>query len=319
VKRPSRAAWIAICVGSLSVVSEAQTFRSTTELVSLNVTVLGANAQPVQGLTSEHFEVREDGVVQAVQFFAAGDTPIDVMLLLDTSSSMAGSMPFVQQAATNFVDVLRPGDRAAIMGISSGLRVLQPITDDVAALRHAIRETRAAGRTALFASIYTALSELTKLRRQDHGVVRRQAMVVLTDGHDTSSTFPFSEVLAAVRRHAVPVYTIAPRLEPASRSLRESTLGESTSQQDFELKTLAVETGARSFFPVTLRDLSGIYGDIANELSHQYSIGYQSSNRVDAGVFRRIALRVSAPGVKWRTRTGYLAEEPGRRASVERR
>src|SRR5688572_27947037 len=90
--RRGRAVWVAICVGSLSVVSEAQTFRSTTELVNLNVTVTGANANPVSGLTSAQFEIREDGVVQDVKFFAAGDTPIDVLLLLDTSSSMSSSM-----------------------------------------------------------------------------------------------------------------------------------------------------------------------------------------------------------------------------------
>lgn len=312
-----RAVWVAICVGSLSVVSEAQTFRSTTELVNLNVTVTGANANPVSGLTSAQFEIREDGVVQDVKFFAAGDTPIDVLLLLDTSSSMTGSMQFVQAAATRFVDALRTGDRAGIMGISNGLRILQPVTEDAAALREAIRSTRAAGRTALYASIYTALNELAKLRRVDNGV-RRQAIVVLTDGQDTSSVFGFNELLPAVRRHAVPIYAVAPRPSQTLRTQREAIFGESTAEQDFELKTLAAETGARAFFPVTLRDLSGIYGDIANELAHQYSIGYQSSNRSHDGVFRRIALRVSAPGVRWRTRTGYQANEDGRRAGPAR-
>jgi hypothetical protein len=84
--------------------------------------------------------------------------------------------------------------------------------------------------------------------------------------------------------------------------------GESTSRQDFELRTIATDTGARAFFPVTLRDLSGIYGDIANELAHQYSLGYQSTNAAHDGAFRRIVLRVIAPNVQWRTRTGYQAE-----------
>lgn len=65
--------------------------------------------------------------------------------------------------------------------------------------------------------------------------------------------------------------------------------------------------GARAFFPVVLQELAGVYQDIANELAHQYSLGDESSNaRLDGG-FRRIGLRVGAPGVKWRTRAGYLA------------
>lgn len=299
---------VVACVGGLSAVSAAQTFRSATELVNLNVTVVGPDASHVPGLTSEQFEVREDGIVQPLKFFAAGETPVDVMLLLDTSSSMTDSMPFVRAAASRFVGALRSGDRAGVMGISNGLRVLQPLTGDVDALNEAIKTTRAAGRTPLYASIYSALNELEKIRRQPDGGVRRQAMVVLTDGNDTASAFGFEELLPVVRRHAVPVYTIAPRPAQELRILRESAFGETTSRQDFELRTIATDTGGRAFFPVALRDLSGIYGDIANELAHQYSLGYQSTNAAHDGAFRRIALRVIAPNVQWRTRTGYQTE-----------
>lgn len=300
---------IVACVGGLSVVSAAQTFRSATEIVNLNVTVVGPDASHVAGLTSEQFEIREDGIVQPLKFFAAGDTPVDVLLLLDTSSSMSESMTFVRAAATRFVEALRSGDRAGVMGISNGLRVLQPLTSDTAALDEAIRGTHAMGRTPLYASIYAALTELEKIRRQErNGAVRRQALVVLTDGNDTASAFGFEELQPVVQRQAVPIYAIAPRPAPKARLQRESIFGESTSRQDFELRTLATDTGGRAFFPVTLRDLSGIYGDIADELAHQYSLGYQSSNVSHDGAFRRIALRVIAPNVKWRTRTGYVAE-----------
>ena len=306
-------ACLAVCVLVISqLVASAQTprFRSATELVNLNVTVLGANAQPVDGLTAEQFEIFEDGVRQDLQFFAPGDMPLDVVVLLDTSASMAGSLPLVQNAASRFAQALRADDRATIMGISGGLRVLQTFTSDKSALVTAITATKPAGRTPLYASIYTALNELDKVRKA-YDVPRRQAIVVLSDGQDTASGFEFDELMKSVRRQAVPIYTIAPRPSKTIKAQREAVFGENTHEQDFELRKLATETGARAFFPVALHELAGVYSDIATELAHQYSLGYQSTNANADGTFRRIALRVTVPGVKWRTRAGYLALADG--------
>jgi Ca-activated chloride channel family protein len=289
--------------------AQVTTFKSSTELVNLNVTVTDAAAKPVTGLTADRFQIFEDGVPQNVQFFAPGDMPLDVVILLDTSASMTGSMPLIQQAATRFARALRTTDRASVMGISSGLRVLQEITGDFDAVERAIRGSKAAGRTPLYASIYTALRELDKLREQAT-TPRRQAIVVLSDGQDTASLFGFNELLEAVRRSAVPIYTISPRPTKTIMAQRESIFGETTRTQDFEMRKLAAETGARAFFPVQIHELTGVYDDIANELAHQYSLGYQSTNAQRDGGFRRIALKIDVPGARWRARTGYVADGP---------
>jgi Ca-activated chloride channel homolog len=151
------------------------------------------------------------------------------------------------------------------------------------------------------------LNELAKQRRSAPDAARRQAIVVLSDGQDTSSMFTFDELLTEVRRSAVPIYAIAPRPSNMTKAMRANFYGQSTSLADFELKKLAMETGGRSFFPVSLVEISGIYDDIASELASQYSIGYQSSNRARTGTFRRIALKILAPGLTWRTRAGYVA------------
>ncbi len=296
-----------LVIGRLDLTAQGPPFRSAIELVGLNVTVVGSDARHVAGLREEQFEVFEDGVQQAIEFFAPGDMPVDVVILLDTSGSMADCLPLVQQAAVRFVHALRPIDRSAVMAISDGLRVLQPLTDEVAQVDQAIMSTRPGGRTPFYSSIYTALSELAKIRRSG-SEPRRQAIVVLSDGQDTASGLAFDDLMSSVRQHTVPIYTIAPRPSKSVRALRESVFGETTHEQDFELRTLATETGGRAFFPVALPELSSVYRDIANELAHQYSLGYQSSNQTHNGGFRRIALRVAAPGVKWRTRTGYHAE-----------
>lgn len=286
--------------------AQSPTFRAHTDLVNLNVTVLGRNQQPVEGLTEEQFQVFEDGVRQEVRFFAPGEMPLDVVILLDTSSSMAGSIGLVRSAATRFAQALRADDRATIMSISGGLRILQPFTSDKDQMTAAIATTRPGGRTPLYASLYTALRELEKTR-PGYVAPRRQAIVVLSDGHDTASGFGFEDLMYSVRRHAVPIYTIAPRPTQTIRAQREISFGEQSREQDFELRRLAAETGGRAFFPVALHELSGVYDVIARELAHQYSIGYQSSNPRLDGTFRRIGLQVAAPGVQWRARAGYLA------------
>lgn len=308
MKLGARIAVALFFLGSAQIADGAQqpSFRAATELVNLNVTVVGADALPVEGLTQDQFEVFEDGVAQELKFFAPGEMPLDVVIVLDTSASMAGAMGLVQSAALRLANALRDGDRAAIMSISGGLRILQPLTSDRPAAAAAIKATKAGGRTPLYASIYTVLRELEKERRT-YQEPRRQAIVVLSDGQDTASGFGFDELIGNVRRQAVPIYTIAPRPSATIKAQRESVFGESTHEQDFELRKLAAETGGRAFFPVALNELAGVYDDIANELAHQYSIGYQSSNPSRDGEFRRIGLRVLAPGVKWRTRTGYMA------------
>jgi Ca-activated chloride channel homolog len=296
-------------VMSLPALSGAQpTFQSTTELVHLSVTVVDRHAQPVQGLAANQFHVFEDGVGQTVEFFAAGEMPADVVILLDMSGSMGAAMPLVRAAATRLVHALRPGDRASLMTISNGLRIEQPMTADLAAVGRAIASTKVGGRTPLYTSVYTALRELDRLRREEPWDARRQAMVMLTDGEDNASGFGFEELLDVVRRHAVPIYTIAPRPSETIKTQRELLFGETTHEQDFELRRLARETGARSFFPTALQELSGIYDAIAAEIAHQYALAYQSTNTARDGSFRRIALRVDAPGVQWRTRAGYMGD-----------
>jgi Ca-activated chloride channel homolog len=290
----------------VAAIAQHATFRTATELVSLNVSVVGQNAKPVSGLAAEQFQVFEDGVPQQLKFFSPGELPLDVVILLDTSASMTGSMDLVQQAAIRFARSLRSTDRASVMGISSGLRVLQTFTGDLVAVEEAIKTTRPAGKTPLYASVYTALNELAKVRRANVEP-RRQAIVLLSDGQDTTSTFSFDELLTEVRRSAVPIYAIAPRPTHLTKAMREHFYGETSAMADFELKKLATETGGRSFFPVSLIELTGVYEDIASELAHQYSLAYQSTNAQRNGTFRRIALKILGPGLTWRTRAGYIA------------
>ncbi len=278
-------------------------FKSGTSLVALNVIVTDTNQHYASGLSRDDFEVYEDGVRQQVEFFAAADVPLDLILLIDGSSSMNDKVSFVRKAAGGFIATMREADRAAVVSFADGVRVLQPLTSDRALVERALEQTGAKGATALHNAIYVALKEFGR-RASSTGDVRRQAIAVLSDGEDTSSLLSFDDVLDMAKRSGVSIYTIGLKSEmggaaaPARRYF---------SQSDFAMKQLATETGAVPFFPQKVSDLGGVYAAIATELASQYSIGYVSRNVRGDGKYRRVIVRVAnRPELKSRTRTGYF-------------
>lgn len=285
-----------------------QVFRSSANLVPLNVTVLDAQQQFVRGLTVSDFSVLEDGVEQQVEFFEATEVPLDLIILLDTSSSMSDKMGIVHEAAVGFVRTLRPHDRGAVVAFSGTVDVLQPMTSDRELLEDAVRRTAARGATSLHNAIYIALKQFGRGVRQD-GDVRRQALAVLSDGEDTSSLISFEDVLTAARKSGVSVYPIALQSKYASSRLVASGQRRYFTESEYSLRALARETGAQAFFPLQIVELKNIYAVIAEELSSQYSIAYAPSNARADGRFRKIQVRVtSRPELRLRTRTGYIAE-----------
>jgi Ca-activated chloride channel family protein len=276
------------------------------DLVALNVVVTDGTERFVTGLAPDDFAVYEDGVQQDVSFFGASDVPLDLAILLDTSASMSDKLVVAQQAAIGFVSTLRAGDRATIIDIKDATRVLSPLGEDVDAARTAILATSARGGTALYNGTYLALKEMVTQRRAQSGV-RRQAIVVLSDGADTASLLSYDDVMELARQSGIAIYTIS--LRSGFEVRRAAQAGRRYfSQSDFGMRALAQETGARAFFPSDISELAGVYASIAEELALQYALGYTSKNpRVD-GRYRRVIVRVAArPDVRTRTRVGYLS------------
>lgn len=281
-------------------------FRSGSALVALNVTVQDHKANYVAGLQPDDFAVYEDGVKQDVRFFESDAVPLDLIVLIDTSSSMADKIATVHEAASGFLDTLRAPDRGAVIGFADSVAVLQPLTADRKLLERAVRSTRARGATSLNNAVYIALKQFGLAARAE-GRVRRQAIVVLSDGADTSSLVSLDDVLAVARKTGVNIYTVS------LRSRYPSTVGRrGFSESDYAMKALARETGALCFFPDPA-DLEDVYTAIATELASQYSIGYVPVNARPDGRFRRVAVQVvTKPDLRSRTRLGYTAEAPGR-------
>jgi len=287
-------------------------FRSGVDLVALSVVVTDASAKFVTGLAPTDFAVYEDGVQQDVTFFAATAIPLDMAILLDTSASMSDKMQEMQQAASGFVSSLRDGDRAMVMDIKDSTHILQPLTADVDAAKTAIAATKARGGTALYNGVYTTLKELLKQRRATDEV-RRQAIVVFSDGDDTASLVTFDDVMAQAKESGIAIYTIMLRTASVMQPVSSRHY---FSESEFSMKALAQETGARAFFPSAITDLAGVYASIAAELASQYSIGYVPKNPRRDGSFRKVTVRIADhPGVAPRTRSGYVAPRTDRKVA----
>ncbi len=273
-------------------------YRGGIDLVSLHVTVTDGTRY-ITDLEEKDFEVYEDGVKQHVTFFSKVQQPIALAVLLDTSASMESSLSMAQEAAIGFARRIRAGDLMEVIDFNGQVTILQAFTADVAALERAIRRTTANGSTALYNAIYISLRSLQKARAANEEEIRRQAIIVLSDGDDTSSLVAYDEVLDLTRRSETAIYAIG--LRPNDGHRRDFK------QAEFALRQLSQATGGQLFYPNSASELPRIYDQIAQELASQYAIGYTSTNPLGNGAWRRISVKVGRPGAIGRTRQGYYA------------
>lgn len=295
--RLSIAASVAIVAASATLA--AQVFRGGIDVVSLNITVTESD-KLVPGLEESVFSVFEDGVQQEISFFSRAAQPIALSLLIDTSTSMETKLSVAQEAAIGFAKRLTGSDAAQIIDFDSRVEILQPFTADPVLLENAIRRTQVGGSTSLYNAIYVALSELKRVRAASKAEIRRQAVVILSDGEDTSSLINYEDVLESSKRSEVAVYAIGLRSKQdrPTRGFNEA---------EFVLRTLSQETGGRHFFVEDVSQLPQIYQRIADELANQYTIGYSSKNTKRDGAWRAIVVRVERPNTVARTKRGYFA------------
>ena len=281
------------------VAAQQPSFRTGVDLVSLSVTVADQAGRFVTDLEPTSFQVFEDGVKQEVTFFNRSNLPIALSLLLDTSASMEDKLTTAQDAAVGFSRKLRSTDLAQVVDFDSRVSIAQAFTSNVSDLETAIRKTSPGGSTSLHNAIYIALKELKKVQARSSEDIRRQAIIVLSDGEDTSSLVSFDEVLELAKRSETAIYSIGLRSRGPER------VRGSFNESDFVLRQLAQETGGKAYFARVATELTGIYEQISDELSSQYMVGYSSKNPKRDGAWRRIVVRVQSSGATARTKQGY--------------
>jgi Ca-activated chloride channel family protein len=257
------------------------------DLVELYTTVMGSNNRPVTDLAREAFTVLEDGKLQTLaKFERVTDLPLNIGLVIDTSGSMTDSLAQAQLAAKAFLDgVMTPRDRGFVLSFADRPVMLMPPTEDLLLLQSSLDGLQAYGYTALHDAMMTGLYYF-------RGIRGRRALVLLSDGDDTSSASPFRDLLEYARRSGVTIYTIGLNVSGLDLAVRR------------KLDQLATETGGRVFYASNAGELRGVYEEIERELRSQYLLAYSSNSRKPAGQFRTIEVKVKG-GLKGRTLGGY--------------
>jgi Ca-activated chloride channel family protein len=229
-------------------------------LVELFVSVYNANGRPVVGLGPADFRVLENGDErQVAQVASLADLPLSVTVLLDVSSSMGRKVHLVGESAQRFFrNILTADDEASLLAFNHDLHQLVPFTSDVGRLEHGATGLRAWGSTRLHDGLVWALSQFA-------GQENRRALVVLSDGADVVSDFPFPQVLFAARQAGVAVYAI---------SLAADGMDDAAEATSRDLRELANRTGGSFFAVESLSQLDTVYRRIEEELRSQYLLTY---------------------------------------------
>jgi VWFA-related protein len=279
------------------------------DLVNVLCSVRDKHGAYVKDLSKEDFEIREDGRRQEIRHFAREvDSPLTVALLLDVSGSVSAIIGTEKTAAARFFsEVLRPGDKALLVGFAQLIAVWQDFTPSAARLADALEragpfvtppgqsEYRPRGGTLLYDAVNLVAKD--KLMKQPG----RKTMVLITDGEDNGSLVNLETANKAAQQSDAVVYGI--HYEDGSRSSPRKASGLSA------LEKLSGPTGGRTFHVSRRTPLEAIFNAIQEEMRSQYGLGYKSSNPATDGGFRRLEVKSSKSGLKVRARSGYYAAQ----------
>jgi len=278
--------------GGLTAFAQQPTFRSDTRTVALYATVTDAQKRLVPDLTQQDFEILDNEKPQGIELFINEVQPITVVVMLDTSASMTGSLKLLEQAAEQFLIRLLPKDKALVGAFNDKIEFFpSTFTHDRDQLIAALRELDFGNPTRLYDAVAASMDRLFKIDG-------RRVVLIFTDGDDTGSRENISSVLDRARQNEVMVYAIGLRSDyfNGSRQVR--------SKPDSGLRRLAEETGGGYFELEKSSDLAPTFTRVAQELHSQYVLGF-TPTLLD-GKIHRLTVR-ARPGMIVRARRTYVA------------
>ena len=277
--------------------------------MNLNVSVFN-KSRNLTTLEQKDFAIIDNGAQQEISFFASGESPFDLVLLLDLSGSTVKKIDLIRNSAKRFVDATRPEDRIAVVTFTAEVQTVAKFTNDREALKQSIDGIeKPVGGTNFWDALMFVLDHVTIQSRVER---RRSAVVVMTDGVDNAlpgvygdgSKTTFDQLIENVRRLdtiVVPVYLDTEK----EANLSSTPLGAYSLARE-QLAMLASESGNIVYRAAKLKDLDKAYAQVIRDLSTVYSIGYRPANRVLDGAWHAVTLRlIDYPDLEVRTRQGY--------------
>lgn len=260
-------------------------------VVQVPAVVTDRRGAVVRGLARDAFALAEDGVSQAIQHFASEDAPLELVLALDVSASMAEALPDLRRAVGQFVRQLPPRASLGLVAFNDETFPIGQAADPPERRLAILERLQAFGGTALYDVMMRGLDDLSR------GSGRR-ALVVFTDGDDQASRATRAHVRAAAEASDAAVYFVALGRGAAVERLREG------------MEELARLSGGRVLRADRTAQLDARFAEVLAELAHQYLIGYVPTNAEADGRWRRIDLRLRQPELRIRSRLGYRAPAP---------
>jgi Ca-activated chloride channel homolog len=241
-----------LAVGFATATSPQPTFRAHVDLVRLDVLVV-RDGRPVPGLTAADFDVRDNGIVQQIDHVSFSEVPLDVMLVLDTSGSVAGEkLQHLQEASHAFLDGLASSDRAGLLTFNEDIAMGSDLTSDIGHVHAAIERVEGHGATALRDAIHAALLWPSRYDA-------RPMILVFSDGMDTISWLTPDQGTDIARASDAVVYGV------------EAGPGD---DEDHLLKRVAEATGGRLLTAGSSRRLRAVFVEILNEMKARYIVSY---------------------------------------------
>jgi Ca-activated chloride channel family protein len=297
---PARALAVAACALTLLAVPTGAQIRVSTQTVPLYVTVTDNAKRLVPDLMREDFEIYDNGKLQALTNFDNQVTPINVVVMIDTSGSMTLALDLVKQAAEEFLIRLLPEDKAKVGAFNDKIEVKPttglPFTNNRDQLVRSLQDLDFGYPTRLYDAVDYGINELDT-------VDGRKVVLVFTDGADTASRLGSGDVTERSRVEEVMVYSVGMENEYMNGNQRVRT------SPDRGLRRLSDETGGGFFMLKKKDELGPTFTRIAQELHSQYVMGF-TPETLDNKV-HKLEVRVKRPGMTARARKSYVASPPG--------
>jgi Ca-activated chloride channel family protein len=296
--------FVALAALPASAPGQVLSFSARSDLVVFSATAVDGKGRPVTNLRREDFRVLDEGRPQPIaQFHSGRGLPARVLLLVDASGSMSeeSKVANARWAAARILDALSPEDQVAVAGFDSRYWGVVAFTRDREAVRKGVESITPFGSTALHDALDKAARDIAS-----HGEGRR-AVIVLTDGIDTSSQRTPDDVIARSKALDVPIYAVSvvsPLDDPASESyLGKGAAGQAATGTQM-LERYAGLSGGIAFRVSNPAALRLAADRIAGELKHQYRLGWDAPQ--GPAQFRRVVVQATRKGVTVRTRSGYV-------------